>query len=279
MQRAEQEGRVQAPTTPEGGRHRQTTLGAFHPASQDTVDKADPAADLSLAAGVERITTVHSRVIAMKGGSYDALAERLYEIKTVAKAGGDNLRSILVTSTVAGEGKSLTVTNVSIAVSRMFNQRVLLLDGNLRSPSIHELLGLNRNQGLAEFLNGSSTAAEVVTKSDIPNLFVVTAGAAVGNPKELLNTRRMSDFLALVRQRFDWVFLDSSAVTPEPDAELLSSFVDGIVFITGKLTQPSSMREALRLLRGRKVLGIVQNSNTEPTQGLESVLRREESSS
>jgi Mrp family chromosome partitioning ATPase len=75
------------------------------------------------------------------------------------------------------------------------------------------------------------------------------------------------------------VFLDSSAVTPEPDAELLSSFVDGIVFITGQLTQPSSMREALRLLRGRKVLGIVQNSNTEPTRGLESVLRRKESSS
>jgi capsular exopolysaccharide synthesis family protein len=215
-------------------------------------------------------------VIAVKGGSYDALAERLHEIKTVAKTGGDDLRSILVTSTVAGEGKSLTVTNVSIAISRMLNQRVLLLDGNLRSPSIHGLLGLNRDQGLSEFLNGSSTAAEIVTKSDIPNLFVVTGGAAAANPRELLNTRRMSDFLALVRQRFDWVFLDSSAVTPEPDAELLSSFVDGIVLIVGKLTQPSSVREALRLLRGRKVLGIVQNSDTEPTRGLESVRRRKE---
>ncbi len=91
----------------------------------------------------------------------------------------------------------------------MFDQRVLLLDGNLRHPSIHEFLGLSRDSGLSEFLQGSATAEQVVTKTDLPNLFVVTAGAASGNPTQLLNTRRMSDFLALIRQQFDWVFLDA----------------------------------------------------------------------
>jgi protein-tyrosine kinase len=276
MRRAEQEGRInssfQEPKTPEIGHHKLTAPGALHLASQDTVVNraaiaAAPAP--SLAAGIEKKTTLHSRLIAVNGGSYDALAEKLRQIKIVATAGGDDLRTILVTSTEVGEGKSLTVTNLSIAVSRMFDQRVLLLDGNLRHPSIHELLGLKRDRGLSELLHGGATAEQVVTKTDLPNLFLVTAGAASETPTQLLNTRRMSDFLALVRQQFDWVFLDSSAMTREPDAELLSSFVDGVVLITGKRTHPSSIREAVRLLRGKKVLGIVQNADTESTRGPE----------
>ena len=268
MRRAEQEGRInsssQEPKTPEVGHHKLTAPGALQLAGQDRVDRARIAAAPSLVAGIEKKTTLHSRLIAVNGGSYDALAENLRQIKTVATAGGGDLRSILVTSAGVGEGKSLTVTNLSIAISRMFDQRVLLLDGNLRHPSIHELLGLKRDRGLSEFLKGSTTAAQVVTKLDLPNLFVVTAGAPAESPTELLNTRRMSDFVALVRQQFDWVFLDSSAMTREPDAELLSSFVDGVVLITGKQTHPSSVREAVRLLRSTKVLGIVQNAETDP---------------
>jgi len=267
MRRAEQEGRVgssfQTSKAPEIGRHK--LAGAFDLArpdavSPDAIKNAGIVTASSLAEVAARKTTLDSRLIAVNCDTYDALAERLRQIKTNAMAAGSEVTSILLTSAGIGEGKSLTAINQSIAIARMFDQRVLLVDGNFRHPSIHEFLGLSRYHGLSEFLQGSATAEQAITKTDLPNLFVVTAGAATETRTQLLNTRRMSDFLALIRQQFDWVFLDAPALIPAPDAELLSSFVDGIVLITGKRTQPSAVLEAMRLLRGKNVLGIVQNA-------------------
>jgi capsular exopolysaccharide synthesis family protein len=275
MRRAEREGptssSVQTLKTLEGSvRYKHAVAEALDLARPDTADNAGTPAALSLTKVVERKTTLDSRLIAVNRGTYDALAERLREIKTDAKAAGGDLTSFLLTSTGVGEGKSLTATNLSIAISRIFEQRVLLLDANLRHPSIHELLGLSRDRGLSELLRDSATAEQVVTKTDLPNLFVVTAGAASESPTQLLNTRRMSNFLALLRTRFDWVFLDTVGMIPMPDAELVSSFVDGIIFITGARTQPSSVLEAIRLLRGKKVLGIVRNGETRSADGQKS---------
>jgi capsular exopolysaccharide synthesis family protein len=267
MRRAEQEGRTnssfQTLKTLEDSRHKVAAPEALELARPDTADKQGIADAAWLGEVGERKTALDSRLVAVNRNTYDALAERLRHLKRDAKATGSDVTSILLTSAGVGEGKSLTATNLSIALSRMFDQRVLLVDGNLRHPSIHELLGLRRDQGLSELLGGDKTAGQIVAKTDLPNLFVVTAGAASERPTQLLNTRRMSDFLALARRQFDWVFLDAAALIPEPDAELVSSFTDAIILITGAQTGPSSVLEAIRMLRGKNVLGMVRNHGSE----------------
>lgn len=232
---------------------------------------AVPAVVNDLSGLVEEKTVPDSRLVALSGKTYDELSHRLSRLRTGAAATDKNgLKTILVTSAGSGDGKSLTAANVSIALARESGERVLLVDANLRKPSLHRLLGISQGKGLSDLLRGEASANEFIFKTDISNLHAVKAGTMAGNPSELLNTRRMCDFLAFARKHFDWVFLDSPAMVPEPDAELLSSFVDGVLVVAGIFHAPiGSTLEAVRLLRGRRVLGIVCNGVQAPVNLLD----------
>ena len=266
MRRAEQEGKSGAPlptrstqevvakpflTTAPG------VLSAAPSAETDARSVADGMFDLSNL--LEVTTVVDPKVVARTRDTYDKLGDRLGCLKVDALASGSDIRAVLLTSASDGEGKSLTATNVAIAVSRMSSQRVLLVDGNLRHPTVHKLLGMNPEMGLSDHLHGSCSAQQVIIKTDIPSLFIVSGGFTTKSPSELLNTVRMSHFLNIVRHQFEWVFVDAPAMIPEPDAELLSSFVDAVIFVAGTRSNPSSVLESVRLLRGKNVLGIVWN--------------------
>jgi capsular exopolysaccharide synthesis family protein len=136
----------------------------------------------------------------------------------------------------------------------------LLVDANLRAPSLHRLLGVGQANGLSDVLQGTVRASQAISRTDISNFYILTAGKSVENPTELLNTRKMSDFLALAKKHFDWVFLDSPSLMPEPDADLMSSMVDAVVLVT-RISQSSAspLRDGIQMLQGRNVLGIVLN--------------------
>jgi len=209
---------------------------------------------------VERKITPDSRLVALSSRTYDGLRDKLRRTKADARTGGNDLKAILFTSVGVGDGKSLTTANLSISISKELGERILLVDANLRAPSLHRLLGVGQANGLSDVLQGTVRASQAISRTDISNFYILTAGKSVENPTELLNTRKMSDFLALAKKHFDWVFLDSPSLMPEPDADLMSSMVDAVVLVT-RISQSSAspLRDGIQMLQGRKVLGMVLN--------------------
>ena len=209
---------------------------------------------------VERKITPDSRLVALSSRTYDGLRDKLRRTKADARTGGNDLKAILFTSVGVGDGKSLTTANLSISISKELGERILLVDANLRAPSLHRLLGVGQANGLSDVLQGTVRASQAISRTDISNFYILTAGKSVENPTELLNTRKMSDFLALAKKHFDWVFLDSPSLMPEPDADLMSSMVDAVVLVT-RISQSSAspLRDGIQMLQGRNVLGMVLN--------------------
>jgi capsular exopolysaccharide synthesis family protein len=213
-----------------------------------------------LSVSTETKTTPDSRLVALSNGIYDGLRDRLLRAKEEARAGGNDLKAILVTGVGSGDGKSLTVANLSISISKGLGEKVLLVDANLRTPSLHRLLGIDQGNGLSDVLQGAVAANQAISGTDISNFCFVTAGSRVESPTQLLNTRKMSDFLALAKAHFDWVFLDSPSLMPEPDADLMSSMVDGVVLVArSSALSATPLRDGIQMLRGRNVLGVVLN--------------------
>lgn len=268
MRRAEKDGRASG-ILPSGAREEvQGTIETGKSPLRSTIHDLAPPKNEGIPVGsigdfsllVERKITPDSRLVALSSRTYDGLRDKLRRTKADARTGNNDLKAILFTSVGVGDGKSLTTANLSISISKELGERILLVDANLRAPSIHRLLGVGQENGLSEVLQGTVRASQAISRTDISNFYIVTAGNRVENPTELLNTRKMSDFLALAKKHFDWVFLDSPSLMPEPDADLMSSMVDAVVLVT-RISQSSAspLQDGIQMLQGRNVLGMVLN--------------------
>ncbi|MGH9349743.1 MAG: GumC family protein [Vicinamibacterales bacterium] len=160
-------------------------------------------------------------------------AFRALRTALVASSGGDATRVITVTSAQPLEGKTTTAVNMALALA-IGGARVLLIDADMRRPSLHKALRLPNDQGLSHLLVGEARMREVVQRTGDPNLLVVTAGRTPPNPSELLASDRMK---ALVQQLavgpFDWVIIDTPPVLAVTDAVILAPMVSGVTFVLG----------------------------------------------
>jgi capsular exopolysaccharide synthesis family protein len=175
---------------------------------------------------------------------------------------------IAVTSAGPGDGKSVTTLNLAGSLAQSAGTRVLLVDADLHKASVATYLGLARDRGpgLAEALASSSlTLADVVRRIESINISVVFAGDAHPRPYELLGSSRIEPLLAEMREQFDYVLIDTPPVVPVADGRFLSRWVDGvIVVVAAHKTKRKMVAEALRLLDGSKVLGLVFNGDDRP---------------
>jgi capsular exopolysaccharide synthesis family protein len=171
------------------------------------------------------------------------------------------LRRLLVTSAGPGEGKSTTAANLAIAMAQG-DRSVLLVETDLRRPSVHTLFRQPTSPGLSSYLVGDSLLAAVLMKTGVANLSVVVSGPHPPNPAELLGSRRMHEFLEAVSERFDVVILDSPPVLATSDACALAPHVNGVLLVvdSGQTPQLALLRakERLEAVRGR-ILGAVLN--------------------
>ena len=169
-------------------------------------------------------------------------------------------KTILFSSAVAGEGKSVTAVNTAIAFAHMLD-RILLIDADLRRPSCHELLHQSQHPGLAQVLSGLATLDEAIQPTGVKGLYLISAGLTPPNPSELLGSKMMREVLASLEAAYDHVLIDSAPILPVSDSVALSSMVDGVVIISGARTPKEIVRDACaRLIYiGAKVLGIVLN--------------------
>jgi len=147
-----------------------------------------------------------------------------------AKA-GSQVRTVLVTSSGPGEGKSTTVANLAITFAQM-GARTLLIDTDLRRPVLHGIFGQTRNEGLTNILVGRTSLKDAMKPTRIDDLFLLTSGTLPPNPSELLNSKMMEEFLEESKAQFDMVLLDTPPVIAVTDAAVLSTKVDGVVLVT-----------------------------------------------
>ena len=171
------------------------------------------------------------------------------------------LKRVLVTSVKQGEGKSITVSNLAIVAAES-EMRVLLVDTDLRRPSIHTIFGKHKEPGVMNVLNGGGLPG-VIHGDVLPNLHVMCSGATPPNPSAVIASIKMRDFLEDLNKDFDLVLLDSPPLFAVNDALILATLVDGIILVASAgdttRTELEDAIEALGEMR-EKILGVVLNN-------------------
>jgi capsular exopolysaccharide synthesis family protein len=174
----------------------------------------------------------------------------------------DQLHLLAVTSTIPSEGKSLLASNLAI-VTAQSGLRTLLVDADLRRPSVHKAYQLHSPVGLSAWLqNELEQIDEIIHRTDIPNLEVVCCGAIPSSPSELAGSKQMRRFLEQVRQRYDRVFIDCPPVSAVSDPLVIAAMADGVLFVTkfNKIRREHARKSIQRIQdAGIHLLGVVLN--------------------
>ncbi len=169
-------------------------------------------------------------------------------------------RSVVVTSSLRGEGKSVAAVNLALALAEMPGSRILLLDANMHAPSVEEYMSMPRRQGLSELLSGRLSLDHVIRPTNVPALAVLGAGSQARNPSELLASERMKTLLSTLKRRFTYVVIDTPEASTTSDASLLGAISDGVVLVVRQNTTPRQyVEQTYNLLEslGANVLGTV----------------------
>jgi capsular exopolysaccharide synthesis family protein len=168
-------------------------------------------------------------------------------------------RTLMVTSALAAEGKTLTATNLALTLSHSYQRRVLLIDADLRRPSIHEILRLPNMTGLSDSLRHPETSG-LRFHTISPNLSALTAGRADSDPMAGLVSETMNRILVEAAQQFDWVIVDTPPVALLPDANLLASMIDtAILVVSARATPYPLVQRAIDAIGQPRILGVVLN--------------------
>ena len=171
-----------------------------------------------------------------------------------------NLRVLAVSSAVAGEGKTLTATHLASNMASTGRKKVLLVDLDLRKPSIAKELGIAADSGMSEFLSGSVPKEKIVRNSVVPGLSVIVAGKMVSSPADMLAGEKFRFLLRELREQFDLVILDTPPILPVPDAVTIAEQVDAFILLFRFSYTPHHLfRQAIEELGERKIVGVVLN--------------------
>jgi capsular exopolysaccharide synthesis family protein len=184
-----------------------------------------------------------------------------------SRSGGQSV--IQVTSALPGDGKSTTATNLAIAIADA-GKTVLLVDGDMRRPQLAKLLRLDDSPGLAEVLSDQSEPNDVIQSTIVKNLFVVTSGAAISHPAELLEGDRLKSLVDLWRDQYDFVIFDSPPVLAVSDTSIIAKSADAVLFTTRIVKNGRRVVErAKKVLDSQRVqvLGVVVNGYSAKSNG------------
>lgn len=201
-----------------------------------------------------------------------AFGESMRTIRTrfEREAEKKGIRTVLVTSTVPGEGKTTAAVNLAMSLAQK-GHKILLVDGDMRNPSIAKILQLDRNQeGLSEILTGRNEAEHVITRLPDSGLYVVTAGQTTRRSTDLLSSEAMKDFLDRVRDYAEYIIVDTPPVLVLGDSIALGKYVDGCVYVVRRdqarrhliMDGFSQISES-----GCRILGTVLNDAVESSTG------------
>ena len=169
----------------------------------------------------------------------------------------------MIASAAAGEGKTLTASNLALTLSESYRRSVLLVDGDLRRPSLHSVFQIEGAPGLSEGLISAEETALPLHKIS-PRLAVLPAGRPTSDPIGALVADRLRRLIDEAREVFDWVIIDTPPVGLLSDAALLSSMTDGVVMVVKAGATPyDQVNRAVEAIGRERVMGVVLNRATE----------------
>jgi exopolysaccharide/PEP-CTERM locus tyrosine autokinase len=202
-------------------------------------------------------------VTLMNPQSFEAEQFKILRTNLLFPESGKTPRSVLVTSAVPGEGKSFVAANLAVSVARHVNWNVLLIDCDLRRPSVHKQFGFQNVSGLSNYLANGTDLEPLLLKTGIENLTILPAGKAIHNPSELLSSERMAALLEEVAERYHdrLIILDSPPPKLTAESGALARYVDGILVVVKYGSTPKdSVTELIDKLGRDKILGAVVNN-------------------
>ncbi|MBY0496922.1 MAG: CpsD/CapB family tyrosine-protein kinase [Cyanobacteria bacterium] len=173
------------------------------------------------------------------------------------KASG--VRTVMVTSALPAEGKTLTATNLALTLSESYQRRVLLIDGDLRRPRLREMFALRATEGLTDSL-ALPREGKLPVHQITPNLWVLTSGRMLPDPMSLLVSPSMKQLIDDAKDSFDWVVVDTPPIAILPDANLLASMIDTTLLVVSAQSTPYPMvQRAAQAVGTNRILGVVLN--------------------
>lgn len=201
---------------------------------------------------------------------YSATAEAYRALATSILLSPPELKTLLISSPLPGEGKTMTAANAAVVISQQGKQ-VLLVDADLRKPGIHQEFGIANSPGLAELLSDSQDEKCAIQQlKRLPNLSVIAAGRSQGMTAEMLGSTRMRELLESWRTRYDYLILDTSPILAITDAVRLSSHVDSVLLVirSGQTSRDALARSCDLLNQASvPVLGVVVNNVSSRSAG------------
>lgn len=174
----------------------------------------------------------------------------------------EQLKIIMITSAGQGEGKSTTAANLAV-VHAQSNKKVLIIDADLRKPTMHHSFNKSNRWGLTQLLAGYTEINKVIMKTDIENLHVLTSGPVPPNPSEILSSKKMVTILGELKGLYDIIVVDTPPALAVTDALVLASRCDGVIIVidSGKVKREMAMKVKANLEHVKaRILGVVLNN-------------------
>lgn len=174
---------------------------------------------------------------------------------------GKELKTLAVTSCTPNEGKSMTVANLAVVLTQAGNS-VLLIDCDMRNPTVHKNFNLSNKVGLSSCISMGTALSDAVQKTSIEGLYALTGGVIPPNPSELLGSEQMKNVLQRAKEQYDYVLIDTPPVMPVTDALIVSRFVDGMILVIASAEIKVEMARDVKnqlVNAGANILGVVLN--------------------
>lgn len=193
------------------------------------------------------------------------IAEQYRNIRTSIQYSNldKKLKTILVTSSTKNEGKTITTTNLAVNFAAIDKKKVLIIDCDLRNPSIHKEFGITNVGGLTDLLIEKNNIENYIKTTEIDNLHVLTAGVIPPNPSEILASKLMEDLLSDLKQMYDYIFIDTPPIGIVMDAGTLANKVDAsILVVKSNGVEFKQLEETKRKLDAvnANIIGVVLNA-------------------
>lgn len=174
-------------------------------------------------------------------------------------------KTIMITSSDKGEGKSFVASNLAVSIAVSIDDYVLLLDSDLRDPSVHEMFGIENSKGLSSYLSGECDLTSVFVKTFLKKLTIVPAGPSPLNPSELISSEQMKKLVDELKSRYDdrYIIIDSPPPYMTSEANALATYVDGVIIVVRQgYTKKERLQDIIDIYGKEKILGVVKNFAT-----------------
>jgi len=205
---------------------------------------------------------VQNHIIPDCKGSSAANRVKMLRTRILNKMANEGKNTLLITSANPGEGKTLTAINLAISISQEMDRTTLLVDSDLRKPSIHSYFGFEVSQGLSDYLRHDVPLSDLLVSPGIEKLVVLPGGKPLTNSSELLGSPRMESLIAELKERYAnrFIIFDSCSLLEFADPLVLSRFIDGILIVVeAEKTTKNDLKRTFELLRDKPVIGTLLN--------------------